>query len=139
MYRRRRVRPLVMPEIMLAPLVDTALVLVIIFMAAMPVVHHALRMELPYGTSKESGAAQEDLVVSIERDGSVALNDQRMPLEKLLTTLATRVKTINRPVVYVAADARLTVQNFIDVVDPIKAIGGIRVAFATQPRTEHRG
>ena len=47
--RRRRLRRVTLPEISLTPLIDTALVLLVIFMVATPMMRNAIHIDLPEG------------------------------------------------------------------------------------------
>ena len=46
-----------MPEISLTPLIDTALVLLVIFMVATPIMKNSLTIDLPKGHMKEEKSA----------------------------------------------------------------------------------
>ena len=65
-YKRRRARPSPQ-EISLTPLIDTALTLLIIFMVTTPMMHNAIKVNLPQGKSNEAGGQQE-LVVYLTSD-----------------------------------------------------------------------
>ena len=55
------------PEITLTPLIDTALTLLIIFMVTTPMIHNAIKVNLPRGRVKEDVGATQDLCVYIEK------------------------------------------------------------------------
>ena len=73
--RRRGRRQLMMPEITLTPLIDTALTLLIIFMVTAPTIHNALKFDLPKGESQEGGKDTSELIVRIDKTGTISFND----------------------------------------------------------------
>src|SRR5690606_40674551 len=85
--RRRRARRGALSEINVTPLVDVMLVLLIIFMISAPLLTAGVPLELP---KTEAGAMQdqsEPLTVSIQKDGSIYLQETKTAFETLGPTL----------------------------------------------------
>lgn len=61
----------VVSSINTTPLVDVMLVLLIIFLIAVPVVVRAVMVELPRETSHPSDAVPQHVVVAVDRHGAV--------------------------------------------------------------------
>ena len=61
--RRRRKTGCLVPEITLTPLIDTALTLLIIFMVTTPMMHNAIKVNLPRGNVKEDRGSKQELIV----------------------------------------------------------------------------
>jgi biopolymer transport protein ExbD len=64
----------VMNEINMTPLVDVMLVLLIIFIITVPVMKHAVNVELPSATSQPQNTKPETLQLSVDAQGGYFLN-----------------------------------------------------------------
>ena len=56
-------------EVQLAPLIDTLLVLLVVFMVATPFVHNAFKVSLPTGNNQEYKDSKNDYVIAIDQYG----------------------------------------------------------------------
>lgn len=133
-YLKRRRNRTTSAEISLTPLIDTALTLLIIFMIATPMMHNSIKINLPEGKARESGASQEELVVSLSENGAIFFNGLPVSAENLVPTVQHAVKSqkIEKPV-FVRADSSVHYGKVIQVVDQLKMVGGIEyVALATK-------
>ncbi len=85
---RARPRKSPMPDV--TPLVNVALVLLIVFMVVMPIIQEGIRVDTPEAVNlteiNEQG--QEHVVISCKSDGSLYLNMREVPLEGLREELA---------------------------------------------------
>lgn len=131
----RRRRPLrLSAEISLTPLIDTALTLLIIFMVTTPMLHNAIKVNLPEGKSKETGNENPEMVVYLTDNGSVFFNGVPVNQDNLIATVQSAMKksTAQKPV-FVKADTLVQYGKVIQVVDQLKVVGGIEyVALATK-------
>jgi len=64
-----------MSDINIVPLVDVLLVLLVIFMITAPIISQTLDVQLPRATLAAGSKADQTLVVSVDQDGTVAVND----------------------------------------------------------------
>ena len=64
----------VMNEINMTPLVDVMLVLLIIFMITVPVMKHAINVELPQASNERQIIKPETIQLSVNAQGSYFLN-----------------------------------------------------------------
>jgi biopolymer transport protein ExbD len=63
----------VMNEINMTPLVDVMLVLLIIFIITIPVMKHAVNVELPRASNQQEQAKPETVRLSVDADGTYYL------------------------------------------------------------------
>jgi biopolymer transport protein ExbD len=131
--RRRRRVSATMPEITLTPLIDTALTLLIIFMVTSPMMHNAIKVDLPKGNAKEAQGIQEELVVHIDKEKNIFLNGKTTTQPQLLTELKKKIGTQKNKTVFVKGDKNINYGHVLELVDQMKGIEGVeRVALATQ-------
>ena len=138
-YQSRRKRKQQQPEISLTPMIDTALTLLIIFMVTSPMLvkENALEIELPKGNIKEiSDTTKQEIIVSVDKKGRIALNDTIIPRKNLITLLSKKVGKDKNKTVFVKGDTAAQFGTIIELVDAIKHVGGIGyVALATEKIT----
>src|SRR3989338_7533347 len=70
-------RPL--SEINVTPFVDVVLVLLIIFMIAAPLLSQGLDIELPEANAPAITRAEDDIIITMKKDGSLYLMDEKKP------------------------------------------------------------
>ena len=130
--RKRRFRQFALPEISLTPLIDTALTLLVIFIVTAPMVHNGIKIDLPDGKSRET-AGEQDLVVSINKDGNLFFNSYPVERTSLVDTIKTALVADDQRPVYVRADKNIQYGSVIDIVDELKFAGVKYVAMSTRP------
>ncbi len=133
--RMKRQKGLLHPEISLTPLIDTAWVLLVIFMVASPMIKKeaGLQVELPKGNMEEvKDASGNDITVSLDKSGKIFLNDTLVVEKQLIDKLKKKIGTGSEKTVFVKADTGAPYGKVIELVDTIKYVGGVKyVALAT--------
>jgi biopolymer transport protein ExbD len=124
-----------MPEISLTPLIDTALVLLVIFMVTTPMMHNALKLTLPKGhTNDTTDTVQQNtpVTVSITNTGTLFVQDQQVTQDTLVAVLRQKLGDSTSgssvPVsvpVYVYGDENISYAAFMQVIDSIKYGAGV--------------
>ena len=134
-YRMKHKKGLSHPEISLTPLIDTAWVLLVIFMVTGPSIKKegGLQVELPKANLEEvNGAAKDDIVVFLETSGKLFLNDKQVFEKDLVESIDTLIGKGKERTVFVKADTGASYGKVIELVDKIKYVGGVKyVALAT--------
>ncbi len=125
-FRRRRKGLARLPEVSLTPLIDTALVLLVIFMLTTPIMHNSLAIDLPEGNMKEGAdPSVASLIVSITSREKIQFNGKTYTLDALLTELAKKVKASKDNHVYVNCDRKASSGMLVNVIDSIKYVAGV--------------
>lgn len=138
--KMRRQKGLLHPEISLTPLIDTAWVLLVIFMVASPMIKKegGLQVELPKGNMEEiKSSSGEDVTVSYvvsvkDKKSHIFLNDIEVEEKQLIEKLKKKIGTGSEKTVFVKADTAVEYGKVMALVDKIKFVGGVKyVALAT--------
>lgn len=127
----------VMPEMILTPLIDTVLVLLVVFMMTTPLLHNYIAIELPTSSTNDEAASAQDkheaITVSLDKDRTIFINDVKVTREKFFDELEKKLSGTQERVVFVSADKTIPYGTVIQVVDDIKYLGGVKyVALATE-------
>jgi len=130
--RKRKISNI--PEVTLTPLIDTALTLLIIFMVTTPMIHNAIKVNLPRGSAREDAGLKQELVVFVDKDEKLYFNSKNISDEKeLISELKEVVGKDYDKVVYLKADQAVRYGFVTELVDRMKVVGGIsHVALSTR-------
>lgn len=129
------------PEVSLTPLIDTVLVLLVIFMMTTPIMQRVtqLNIELPSSSTNEESSEQEksnSVSVYLDKNKKLHINDTYVEKEKFFDVLEKELEkagNLHDRVVFVNADKVIPYGVVLQIVDDIKYLGGVKyVALATQ-------
>jgi len=123
----------VMNEINMTPLVDVMLVLLIIFMITVPVMKHAVDIDLPRATSQPQDAKPETIRLSVDAQGLYYWNEARIEdaeLERQLQAAATRAP---QPELHIRGDRDVRYERVAQVMSAAKRAGLHKIGFVTDP------
>ena len=120
-------------EINVTPFVDVMLVLLIIFMVALPIATTSVKLELPQAQASPMPTAPPTFV-SLQADGRLYIGDQATTMATLASDLAGAIHspkpTAER--VYIRADKAVRYDAFMAVMNNLKAHGYERVALVSE-------
>lgn len=125
-------------EINVTPLVDVMLVLLIIFMITAPMLQHEVEVNLPEVTNKPRVQSEEQLVLTITREGGVFLNRTAYTLETLRPHLQSLSQAQPDQEMFLRADAEVPYGRVVQVMDAVKKAGILKLGMITQPEPDTR-
>jgi biopolymer transport protein ExbD len=139
--RARRVST-TLNEINVVPLVDVMLVLLIIFMVTAPMMQRGVDVNLPVARRAQATQGQR-LFVSVpaafHKDHLVYLNEEPIRFEILQERVRQAMETATQKDVYLRADATLSVQDILTVMDKLKDAGVEHVGIVANMPGERPG
>src|SRR5579883_364870 len=117
-------RPRVMAEPNMVPLIDVALILVIIFMVLTPIlVQSQLTVKLPKANTGVPADASTTVHVTITRLGVLVIDGRAVKWESLDRELALHLAKSGQKTVLVEADHTVPVERVVAVLDAAKKLG----------------
>ena len=129
--RRRGRAP--MAEINVTPLVDVMLVLLIIFMVTAPLMTAGVPVDLPESRAKALAQDQQQLTLTMNRDGKLFIDRAEVALGELAERLAAWPKAADGkpPQVTLRADKALEYGRIMGVMGELNRAGFNRIALVT--------
>jgi len=128
--RGTRYRPLA--EINVTPLVDVMLVLLIIFMVTAPLMSSAVNVDLPKVATSPVNQDSEPLTVSVDSQGQVFLQDQKVELPELVTKLLAISQDNKDRRIFVRGDKANSYGRIIEVMGTIVQGGFTKAALMSE-------
>ena len=122
-----------MAEINMTPVVDVMLVLLIVFMITIPVMQHAVKVDLPQASSQRNDVKPESINLSISANGQVFWNSSPIDLNTLSIYAQTAAKKSPQPEVQLKADKNVRYESVAQVLSTAKRSGLTKIGFVTEP------
>jgi len=127
----------VMNEINMTPLVDVMLVLLIIFIITVPVMKHAVNIELPQATSEPERAQPQNILFTVAADGSYYWNENRIEDSALAPLLAEQAAKDPQPELHIRGDKAVRYERVAQAMSAARRAGVRKIGFITEPDTSN--
>ena len=124
----------VMSEINMTPLVDVMLVLLIIFIITIPVINHAVKIDLPRATNQPNDTKPQNINVSVDAQGKVFWNQQEVDPAALEQRIAEAAQQQPQPELHLRADREVRYERVAEVMAAAQHGGLGKIGFITEPK-----
>ena len=124
----------VMNEINMTPFVDVMLVLLIIFIITVPVMKHAVNVDLPRASSQREDAKPETVRLSVQADGTYYWNESKVTDEALPGLLRTEAAKNPQPDLHIRGDKAVRYERVAQALAGAQQAGLRKIGFITEPK-----
>ena len=124
----------VMNEINMTPMVDIMLVLLIIFIITVPVLKHAVNVNLPRATNTPQTVKPETLTLSVDADGGYFLNQTRVSDTELAVQLQQAAAQNPPPDLHIRGDKAVRYERVAQAMAAAQQAGVKKIGFITEPK-----
>jgi biopolymer transport protein ExbD len=124
----------VMNEINMTPLVDVMLVLLIIFIITVPVMKHAIKVELPSATAQRQNVKPETIALSVDAQGAYYLNQNPVSEADLGRLLEMEAAKDPQPEIHIRGDKAVRYEFVVQAMAQARQAGLHKIGFVTEPK-----
>jgi biopolymer transport protein ExbD len=126
----------VMNEINMTPLVDVMLVLLIIFIITVPVMKHAVNVDLPRASSEPEVVKPQNILFTVIADGTYYWNAQKIEDAELKSRLAAEAAKDPQPELHIRGDKAVRYERVAQVLSAAREAGVRKIGFVTEPEAK---
>ena len=123
----------VMNEINMTPLVDVMLVLLIIFIITVPVMKHAVPVDLPRASNEREIIKPETIRLSVTADGKYHWNETTIGDDELEPRLHAEARKDPQPDLHIRGDKDVRYERVAQAMSAAQRAGVRKIGFVTDP------
>jgi biopolymer transport protein ExbD len=121
-------------EINMIPLIDVMLVLLIVFIITVPVMKHAVNIDLPRASNEKEQVKPQTVRLSVDADGAYFWNDQKLADDNALQGhLAAAVAQEPQPDLHIRGDRAVRYERVAQAMAAAQQAGVKKIGFVTEP------
>jgi biopolymer transport protein ExbD len=124
----------VMNEINMTPLVDVMLVLLIIFIITIPVMKHAVNVDLPRATNQVQDVKPETIRLSVDAQGAYYWNENKVEEAALPALLQAEAAKNPQPDLHIRGDREVRYERVAQAMAAAQQAGMKKIGFITEPK-----
>jgi biopolymer transport protein ExbD len=122
----------VMTDINMTPLIDVMLVLLIVFILAVPAIHSAIPLTLPRASSASSQQPTEPVHLDIDAQGRTYWNGKAVADDALKAQAQQAARLDPQPVVRLSGDRAVPYERVLQTLSTLQSAGLAKVNFMAQ-------
>jgi biopolymer transport protein ExbD len=126
----------VMNEINMTPFVDIMLVLLIIFIITIPVMKHAVNIELPRASNQPQDAKPQTIRLTVDAEGKYFWNDAAVADDTQLQQLLAQAAAVKpQPPLHIRGDRAVRYERVAQAMAAAQRAGITQIGFITERNT----
>jgi biopolymer transport protein ExbD len=122
-----------MSDINMTPLVDVMLVLLIIFIIAVPVITHTVKVDLPRADNTLNDIKPETINLTVSADGSIHWNEEAIAEDDLQARLTAEATKQPQPEIHIRGDRKVEYEHVMRVMASVQRSGILKLGFVSEP------
>lgn len=123
----------IVAEINMTPLIDVMLVLLIVFMvSSTAALESGMDIELPKTALTNEKKEAEILVISLGKDGNVAIQGKKVAAAEITRSIASELKTLKTDSVILEGDTGANLGRAVELMDMAKVAGAKNFSIAAE-------
>jgi biopolymer transport protein ExbD len=122
-------------EINMIPFIDVMLVLLIIFIITVPVINHAVSVDLPRASNEKLVDKPQNVRLTVNADGAYFWNDEPLAdavFEQRLQAVASQQP---QPELHIRGDRAVRYERVAQALATAQRVGVQKIGFVTEPKT----